>query len=159
MQELYRFLWPTYPMCFSQLPSTFQTLTSKQRIIQGTISTAVTGPVLSYQYHRTPGAICSVFTTQLLCMVLSNLHPVTDVPCLSVCHRRLWRFLLTELKSIHVDLWIAHFLQCTNFSFFHLLTLFYNNVSVGFAPVYVPSCKSIWTDHVYFPVEGTLRTS
>lgn len=71
-------------MCFSQLPSTFQTLTSKQRIIQGTVSAAVTGPVLSYQYHRTPGAICSVFTAQLLCMVLFQLPSSQKCPCLSV---------------------------------------------------------------------------
>lgn len=78
-----------------------------------------------------------------------NFHQVKDVHCLSSKTMKT----SAELKSVHVDLWIAHFLQCTNSSFCHLLILFYNNTGVGFAPVYVPSCKSIWTDHVYFPVE------
>lgn len=61
-------------------------------------------------------------------------------------------FMLTELKIVLVDLWIAHFLQCTNSSSFY-------NVCVEFAPVSVTSCKSIWVDHIYFPVEGALKTS
>lgn len=121
----------------------------------------------NYPRHRISGSYWTSFKLTVSqnsrCYLFSvyhstPLHGAFQHP-LSVCHQRPWRFLLTELKSIHVDLWTAHFLQCTDFSFFHLLTLFYNNVSVGFAPVYVPSCKSIWTDHVYFPVEGTLRTS
>lgn len=67
-------------------------------------------------------------------------------------------FMLTELKIVFVDLWIAHFLQCTNSSSFHPSTLFYN-AGVAFAPVCVTSCKSIWVDHIYFPVEGALKTS
>lgn len=62
-------------------------------------------------------------------------------------------FMLTELTVVLVDLWIAHFLQCTDPS-----SSFYN-VCVQFAPVCVTSCKSIWVDDTYFLVEGALKTS
>lgn len=124
MQELHRLLWSTYPVRFSELPSAFQTLPSKQRTIQGTLSPAITRPVLNSQYHRIPGAIFSVFTTKLLCMVLFQLSS-SQVCSLSVYYLKTMKtFMLTEFKTVFVDLWIAHFLQCTNSSSFHLLTLF-----------------------------------
>lgn len=99
MQELYRLLWSTYPMCFSELPSTLQTLPSKQRIIQGTVSPAITRPVLNCQYHRIPGAIFSVFTTKLLCMVLFQLSS-SQLCSLSV--------LLSEDYEDFYDNWIKN---------------------------------------------------
>lgn len=91
-------------------------------------------------------------------MVLFQLSS-SQVCSLSVYYLKTMKtFMLTELKIVLVDLWIAPFLQCTNSSFFHFLTLFYN-AGVEFAPVCVTSCKSIWVDHIYFPVEGALKTS
>ncbi|KAK2505420.1 hypothetical protein MC885_016957 [Smutsia gigantea] len=56
MQELYRLLRSTYPVCFSELPCTFQTLPGKQRIMQGPVSPAIARPVLSGRC-QSPGAV------------------------------------------------------------------------------------------------------
>lgn len=77
-----------------------------------------------------------------------SLHQVKDVHCLSAIETT--RFLLTELGIHALN---SSPLQCANPPYLtcdHCLTH-----RCWVAPVRVPSCQSIWTDHVCFPVEGT----
>lgn len=138
MQELYRFLRPTYPLCFSQLPSTFQTLTSKQRIIQGTVPAAVTGPVLGQQSHSVTElpvlfVQCLPLNSSAWCFL--NLHQVKDV------HR------LSAIETVKTPANLLLSEQLTSYSvqtpIISPVNVVFQYAGVGFASVYVPSCKSI----------------
>lgn len=71
------------------------------------------------------------------------------------------RIMKTLMLSWKLYLLISELLTSYSVQIPHSVTFvtLSSNAGVGFAPVCVTSCRSIWVDHVYFPVEGALKTS